>query len=79
MFPYLSLATNNSGGLYMTGQGLPLLFRKRVLDLNHQNYSQRQMKPSIYLTELRDNMVLDGVVNMLKMSQVEQQYQNVSD
>lgn len=116
MLPVIKVEVNRSGGLYLNGSMLPPMFRERVLDLFHQNYSQRQiaqltrtsrhfvqnvlrdydvtnsslhtpraahprpkvtrdvvdfieteklMKPSTYSSEIKERMVIDGVVHPL--------------
>lgn len=113
MLPFFKYEINGKGRLYENGRNLPQNVREHVLDLNHLNFSQRQiseitktsrhfvqnvlrdydqtnssfrqprstyprpkitpdvldyievekvLKPSIYSSELRENIVLDGVV-----------------
>ena len=39
----IKMAVNRKGGLYVHGTKLPPMFRERVLDLYHENISQRQI------------------------------------
>lgn len=116
MLPIVKLEVNRKGGLYLNGSKLPSMFRERVLDLHHANFSQHQianltrtsrhfvrnvvrdyditnsslqppksahprpkmtpdvaefieheklLKPSTYVSEIQQRLVLDGVVHPL--------------
>ena len=39
----IKMGVNRRGGLYVNGSNLPPMFRERVLDLYHENFSQRQI------------------------------------
>ena len=43
MLPVIKMAVNRRGGLYVNGSKLPPMYRERVLDLHHENFSQRQI------------------------------------
>lgn len=43
MLPIVKLEVNRKGGLYLNGSKLPSMFRERVLDLHHANFSQHQI------------------------------------
>ena len=43
MLPVIKMAINRRGGLYVNGNKLPPMYRERVLDLYHENVSQRQI------------------------------------
>ena len=43
MLPVIRMGVNRRVGLYVNGSNLPPMFRERVLDLYHENFSQRQI------------------------------------